>query len=529
MANSTRTPERQPTEAILVVSIAALAAAIPHGGATAHHAMADAAPNSVPAPDDAPSTADAPPAYGPLPSPAQLTWQDLEFTGFIHFGPNTFTDREWGQGDEPASVFDPTALDARQWVRVMKGAGIGGVVITAKHHDGFCNWPTAKSGHSVAGSPWRGGRGDVLRELSDACREAGMKFGVYLSPWDRNNPAYGTGEPYNRYFRDQLREVLTGYGPVFEVWFDGACGEGPNGKRQVYDFPGFERVVRELQPQAVIFSDVGPDIRWVGNEQGWAGETCWSMLRAAGHGRGADNPPSTRSLNEGDEDGEAWIPAECDVSIRPGWFYHAHEDDKVKSPQQLFDLWERSVGRNANFHLNFPVDRRGLIHENDERAVLGLRKLVDATYGPGTDRVRSWKATATPGARTLTVDAVLDPAREFDRVVLREPVERGQRVRRFRVSVPAEPELPDARSVGAAAPTPGWRVIAQGTTIGRKRIVRVVPTRSRALRIEVLDARAEPLISSVAAHLAGPDALPEVAPAADGGAVGAGGAGGTHK
>lgn len=234
-----------------------------------------------------------PPApIAPLPSPRQLAWQDLEFTGFIHFGPNTFTDLEWGHGDEPAHVFQPTALDARQWVHVMKDAGMKGVVITAKHHDGFCLWPTAFSEHSVKASPWKNGTGDVLRELSDACREGGLRFGVYLSPWDRNNPQYGTGEPYNQIFRSQLREVLSSYGPIFEVWFDGACGEGPNGKRQVYDFPSFRAVVRELQPDAVIFSDVGPDIRWVGNEQGWAGDTCWAMLKAAGHGIGNDNPPA---------------------------------------------------------------------------------------------------------------------------------------------------------------------------------------------------------------------------------------------
>jgi alpha-L-fucosidase len=470
----------------------------------------------------------------PLPTPAQRAWQDIGFTGFIHFGPNTFTDREWGHGDEPASVFNPTALDARQWVRVMKDAGIGGVVITAKHHDGFCNWPTALSRHSVRSSPWKDGRGDVLRELSDACREAGMRFGVYLSPWDRNNPAYGTGEPYNQYFRDQLREALTSYGPVFEVWFDGACGEGPNGKRQQYDFPSFERTVRELQPDAVIFSDVGPDIRWVGNEQGWAGETCWSMLKAKGHGRGADNPPPTKSLTEGDEDGEAWIPAECDVSIRPGWFYHAHEDDKVKSPAQLFDLWERSVGHNANFHLNFPVDRRGLIHERDAAAARGLRALVDATYGPGTDLARG-RATAVTqvrgvasgagngatagspygggkavdgdsatywatedGTKEASIEVELDESRPFDRVVLGEPIALGQRVRRFRVSVPAGPAGPDGRR--------DWRTLAEGTTIGHRRIVRVPPTNAPCVRIEILDARACPLISSIGLHRTVPDA-----------------------
>ena len=467
----------------------------------------------------------------PVPTPAQRAWQDLEFTGFIHFGPNTFTDREWGHGDEPAAAFAPTDLDARQWVRVMKDAGMRAVVITAKHHDGFCNWPTALSGHSVKASPWRGGQGDVLRELSDACREGGLGFGVYLSPWDRNNPAYGTGEAYNEYFRAQLREVLGNYGPIHEVWFDGACGEGPNGKRQVYDFPSFERTVRELQPNAVIFSDVGPDIRWVGNEQGWAGDTCWSMLKAQGHGRGADNPPPSKSLNEGDEDGESWIPAECDVSIRPGWFYHAHEDDKVKTPEQLFDLWERSVGHNANFHLNFPVDRRGLIHENDAKAVLGLRKLVDATYGPGKDLARGratavtnlradvpktqrepptdspWSGTrAVDGdpatywatdddVREASIEVELDPAAPWDRVVLAEPIELGQRVRRFRISVPA--------GTGTSNNGRDWRTLAEGTTIGRKRIVRVPRTSAPRVRIEILDARACPLISGISVHCTG--------------------------
>lgn len=462
----------------------------------------------------------------PLPHARQLAWKEMEFTGFIHFGPNTFTDKEWGHGDEPADVFNPSALDARQWVKTMKDAGIKGIVITAKHHDGYCNWPTKLSEHSVAKSPWKGGKGDVLREMSDACREGGLKFGVYLSPWDRNNPKYGTGEGYNDYFRQQLREVLTNYGPIFEVWFDGACGEGPNGKRQVYDFPSFRAVVRELQPNAVMFSDVGPDIRWVGNEQGWAGETCWSMLKAAGHGIGDDHPPSTKSLNEGDIDGESWIPAECDVSIRPGWFYHANEDDKVKTPAQLLDLWERSVGHNANLHLNFPVDRRGLIHENDVLAVRGLRALIDATYGEGTDLARGRSTAVTnlrgdsprsasepladapfSGAKAVdgdpktywaTDDAVraasieieLDPTKPFDRVLLAEPTWLGQRIARFRISVPASPDNNHR----------DWVTLAQGTTVGYQRIVRVPPTKARFLRIEILDARACPCLSAVEVH-----------------------------
>ena len=461
-----------------------------------------------------------PEPIGPLPTARQLAWKDLEFTGFIHFGPNTFTGVEWGHGGEPASVFNPTALDARQWVKVMKDAGMKGVVITAKHHDGFCNWPTKLSTHSVASSPWKGGKGDVLRELSDACREGGLKFGVYLSPWDRNNPKYGTGEEYNEYFRAQLREVLTNYGPVFEVWFDGACGEGPNGKRQVYDFPSFHAVVRELQPDAVIFSDIGPDIRWVGNEQGWAGETNWSMLKAEGHGIGDDNPPPIKSLTEGDEHGESWIPAEADVSIRPGWFYHAHQDNKVKTPAQLFDLWERSVGHNANFHLNLPVDRRGLVHENDAKAVLGLRKLIDATYGDGTDLARGRAASSgnirgsladrgsaygadkafdgdpttywatEDGTTAASIEVELDAAKPFDRVVLAEPTWLGQRVRKFRISVLPPPDAHDR----------SWSVIADGTTIGHKRIVRVPETRAERLRVEILDARACPCLTTIAVH-----------------------------
>ncbi len=516
------------------LALAAILATMPHSSSALETSTG---PSGVPQ-----SSLISPPApIAPLPSARQLAWKDLEYTGFIHFGPNTFTDMEWGHGDEPADVFNPTALDARQWVKVMKDAGMKGVVITAKHHDGFCNWPTKLSTHSVASSPWKGGKGDVLRELSDACREGGLQFGVYLSPWDRNNPKYGTGEEYNEYFRQQLREVLTQYGSIFEVWFDGACGEGPNGKQQVYDFPSFRAVVRELQPDAVMFSDVGPDIRWVGNEQGWAGETCWSMLKAEGHGIGNDNPPSTKSLNEGDIDGESWIPAECDVSIRPGWFYHAHEDDKVKSPAKLFDLWERSVGHNANFHLNFPIDRRGLIHENDVAAVLGLRALVDATYGEGTDLARG-RPTASDNIRgfvprganekvapepfgsdkavdgdpktywatndattSASIEVELDPTKPFDRVVLAEPTWLGQRVKKFRVSVPAQPSNNHR----------DWVTLAEGTTIGHKRIVRVPETKAKYIRIEILDSRACPALTNVGVHktVAGATAAATAAPA----------------
>ena len=265
--------------------------------------------------------------FPPLPTAPQAAWQAMETNAFVHFGPNTFTNVEWGSGREDPSLFNPTAFDARQWVRVFKQAGFRGVIITAKHHDGFCLWPSALSTHTVARSPWRGGKGDVLRELSDACREEGLKFGVYLSPWDRNHPAYGTAE-YNRVFAAMLEEVLGHYGKVFEVWFDGANGEGPNGKRQVYDWPLFVGTVRRLQPEAVIFSDAGPDVRWVGNERGEGGATSWSLIDRARYVPGTD---LSKELTEGFRNAPDWVAPECDVSIRPGWFYRSSEDSRVKT------------------------------------------------------------------------------------------------------------------------------------------------------------------------------------------------------
>src|SRR5260221_5086098 len=286
----------------------------------------------------------APQALAPLPTPRQLEWQALERCAFAHFGVDTFTDAEWGTGKEPESIFDPTDFDAGQWVRALKDAGFAGLILTAKHHDGFCLWPSKFTDHSVAKSPWRNGKGDVVREVSDACREFGLKFGVYLSPWDRHEPSYGDSPRYNQHYVDQLTELLTNYGPIFEVWWDGACGEGPNGKKQEYDWPRFTALVRKLQPQAVIFSDVGPDVRWVGNENGFAGETCWGMISPEGKVPGI-GAPSESELNAGRIDGTTWIPAECDVSIRPGWCYHASQDGQLKSLEQLLEIWYASVGR----------------------------------------------------------------------------------------------------------------------------------------------------------------------------------------
>lgn len=428
----------------------------------------------------APPAPPAPPEL-PVPSPRQQAWHELGFTAFVHFGPNTFTGREWGHGDEPASVFNPTELDARQWVRAFKAAGAQGVVVTAKHHDGWCAWPTALSDHSVKASPWQGGKGDVLREVSQACRAEGLKFGVYLSPWDRNHPAYGSGDAYNAYFKGQLREVLTSYGEVFEVWFDGACGEGPDGRRQVYDWPGFIQLVRELQPGAVIFSDVGPDIRWVGNEEGHAGETCWGMLDTEGHGRGADNPPAQRSLHEGDEHGKHWVPAECDVSIRPGWFHRDSENERVKTPEQLLDLYERSAGRNANLHLNVPPDRRGLLHERDVATLEAFGALLRATYGPDSDVAASGVRTAGEGILALSTPAPV----AFDRVLLREDLSTGQRIKAWVV---------EAQRDGA------WVELARGTTMGIRRIVRVPITQASAVRVRVLDSHGTPRLERLSLH-----------------------------
>ncbi len=309
----------------------------------------------------------------PVPTPQQLQWHDMEFYLFTHFGPNTFTDLEWGKGTEKEEVFNPTNLDCRQWCRVAKAAGAKGIIITAKHHDGFCLWPSKYSSHTVRESKWKNGKGDVLKELSAACKEYGLKFGVYISPWDRNHPDYGT-EKYNEVFVNMMTELFTNYGHIWELWWDGANGEGPNGKKQVYDWDRFKKTVKKLSPTTVIFSDIGPHIRWVGNESGIAGETNWNTLDTAGFSAGLGAPASD-TLNSGNINGKNWIPAECDVSIRPGWFYHKEEDSKVKTPEQLFELYLKSVGRGATLLLNVPPDRRGLLNENDSAALVRFKNL----------------------------------------------------------------------------------------------------------------------------------------------------------
>jgi alpha-L-fucosidase len=419
----------------------------------------------------------------PLPNAAQAAWQAMETNAFVHFGPNTFTNVEWGSGREDPAVFNPNAFDARQWVRVFKEAGFRGVIITAKHHDGFCLWPSGLSTHTVARSPWREGKGDVLRELSDACREAGLKFGVYLSPWDRNHPAYGTSQ-YNRVFAAMLEEVLGRYGKVFEVWFDGANGEGPNGKRQVYDWPLFVGTVRRLQPEAVIFSDAGPDVRWVGNERGEGGATSWSLIDRARYVPGTE---LSKELTEGFRDAPDWVPPECDVSIRPGWFYRSSEDGRVKSATELASLYEVSVGRNCQLLLNVPPDARGLIADVDVQAIAGMRRVLDERYRDNLARKATEIAVLTDGnpdtfqpGSELTV--TLPTSVRFDRVVLQEPIAKGQRIAKARIE---------------AWVNGGWSSLAEITTVGYKRIVPVEDTTTDRVRVTVLDSRSEPLVSEI--------------------------------
>jgi alpha-L-fucosidase len=305
------------------------------------------------------------------PSRAQLEWQRDELAMFLHFGVNTFTDREWGDGKESPAIFNPPALDARQWARTARAAGFRALILTAKHHDGFCLWPTKTTTHSVAASPWRGGNGDLVREFVDACRAERLRPGLYLSPWDRNNPHYGDSPRYNDLYADQLTELLTRYGPLAEVWFDGANGEGPNGKKQQYDWPRVWAHVRKLQPNAVMFSDAGPDVRWNGNENGTAGDPNWSTVDPARVPfPGVSGPGVIDALQHGDPMGTVWRPAEADVSIRPGWFHHPVEDARVKSAQTLMNLYLRSVGRNAKLLLNVPPTRDGVLHDTDVSCLL---------------------------------------------------------------------------------------------------------------------------------------------------------------
>jgi alpha-L-fucosidase len=458
-----------------------------------------------------------PEVVGPVPSERQLAWQELGYYAFIHYNMNTFTNMEWGTGGERPEQFNPSEMDVRQWAKVIKDAGMKGVIITAKHHDGFCLWPTKTTSHSVKNSSWKNGNGDVLKELSEACTELGLKFGVYLSPWDRNAANYGTPE-YVADFHEQLRELLTNYGEVFEVWFDGANGGsgyygGANETRKIdsksyYEWDTVTEIVRQLQPNAVIFSDGGPDIRWVGTEEGFANETNWSIMR-----RDEIYPgwPRYAELRSGHEDGTHWLPAEVNTSIRPGWYYHPGEDHQVKSLTRLVDTYYESVGRNGNFLLNLPVDARGLVHETDARQLMLLKEQIDADFAQELANGGKTSATnvrgnndtyaaknATDGNNTsywatndgvtsgsLTID-FYEPT-EINRMVLQEYIPFGQRVKEFSIAVKIGEE---------------WIQIDTQTTIGYKRILRFNTIKATAFRLDIIDAKASPLISNLALYRA---------------------------
>ena len=432
-----------------------------------------------------------------VPTPQQLEWQQMELTAFLHFGINTFTGREWGDGKENPALFNPTDFDAEQWVRSLKEAGFKMAILTAKHHDGFCLWPTKTTGHSVAASPWKDGKGDVVRELRDACDKYGIKFGVYLSPWDRNASCYGDSPKYNEFFIEQLTELLTNYGEVHEVWFDGANGEGPNGKKQEYDWTAILSTIRRLQPRAVT-AIMGDDVRWVGNERGLGRETEWSATvltpgtyaRCEEQNKALGVKATSKDLGGRDMLVNAkelfWYPSEVDVSIRPGWFYHQQEDNQVKSLKHLTDIYFKSVGYNSVLLLNIPPDQRGRISDADVNRLkefADYRKEIFA-YNRVKGGLKAW--TARPGDTRVYQ---LKPKSEINVVMLREDISKGQRMEAFTVE---------------ALTADGWKEIAKGTTVGYKRLIRIPAVEARQLRVKVDACRLAANISEVAAYYARP-------------------------
>lgn len=455
----------------------------------------------------------------PIPEPKQVEWQQMETYAFIHFGLNTFNDREWGYGDTDPKVFNPTNLDCEQWAQTLVKAGMKGVILTAKHHDGFCLWPFEGTDYSVKNSPWKNGQGNVVKELSEACKKYGLKFAVYLSPWDRHQANYGTPE-YLPYFYAQLHDLLTNYGPVFEVWFDGANGgDGWYGgakdirtidRKNYYNYPRIYEMLDSIQPQAIIFSDGGPGCRWVGNEKGFAGATNWSFLR-----KGEVHPGYDKSyeLQYGHPDGNQWVPAECDVSIRPGWFYHPEEDDRVKSPDQLVDLYYRSVGHNATLLLNFPVDRRGLIHPVDSANAVRFHEMIQqqlktnlvAGMIPKVSNERGGDFVASAltddnfdtywatedGVTTADIEFSFDTPTRMNRMMLQEYIPLGQRVKAFVVEyLDKDTWLP-------------VKLNEETTTIGYKRLLRFETVETKGIRIRITDARGPLCLSNVGVYDAG--------------------------
>ena len=455
------------------------------------------------------------------PSPRQLALQQMEFYAFVHFTVNTFTDKEWGDGTEDPAIFNPVKFDARQWVEAIKDAGMRGLILTCKHHDGFCLWPSRHTRHSVASSPFKR---DIVGEAAAACREGGIRFGVYLSPWDRNHPLYGTGKPYDDYFIAQLTELLTEYGDVCSVWFDGACGEGPNGKKQYYNWERYYAAIRELQPNACIHV-CGPDIRWCGNEAGDTREAEWSVVPARtantekvqSASQQADNAEfRQRQIHAWDRDLGSralvanepdliWYPAEVNTSIRPGWFWHECENDQVRPLETLIDIYEKSVGGNATFLLNIPPTKEGLFHEKDVARLHELGEYIRRSYS--VNLAAAAELTASPAAEGHSIECIREdddhcyiPAEEkgvaeinltwakpvvIHRVVLKEQITLSQRVEHFVIDVLVEDQ---------------WREAARNTVIGYKRIIRLEPVETTALRIRILDARVAPTIKFVGVY-----------------------------
>lgn len=449
----------------------------------------------------------------PVPTERQLAWHEIEQYAFIHFTTNTFTGKEWGFGDESETVFNPSKMDVNQWIKVVKAAGLKGIVLTCKHHDGFCLWPSQFTEHSVKNSKWKDGKGNVVKEVADACHKNGLKFGVYLSPWDRNRSDYGSPS-YIEYYRNQLKELFSQYGPVFEMWFDGANGGdgyygGAREKRKIdaatyYNWPATLNMVRKMEPNIIFFSDAGPDIRWCGNEGGHAGETNWSTISTDSIYAGKSGIENL--LNTGHEDGKNYVPAEVDVSIRPGWFYHAEEDAKVKTPEKLFEIYLSSVGRGSNLILNIPPDRRGLLHENDVKSLMGWKKMIDEAFKTNlalnsivnADSYRGNSkqyaaSNATDGNKEsywATDDNVtsgnlvieLGSLKTIKFITLQEYIKLGQRVKSFAISVWKDNK---------------WEEVAKGSTIGYKRIIKIEPAKSDKVKISITASKASPLISTI--------------------------------
>ena len=453
--------------------------------------------------------------FGPLPSENQLRWQDMEMYAFIHYSLNTYTDQEWDFGNEDPKLFNPSSLDCRQWARVCKQAGMRGIIFTAKHHCGFCMWPSAYTEYSVKNSPWKNGKGDVVRELADACREEGLKFAVYLSPWDRNHKDYGKPE-YVTYFRNQLRELLTQYGEIFEVWFDGANGGdgwygGANETRKIdrttyYQWPETYKMIRELQPKCLIWNDGSDrgDLRWVGTEAGNVGETNWSLMPSKG-----DTP--WHMLHYGVEDGDVWCPGETNTSIRPGWFYHETENDHVKSLSKLMDTYYKSVGRNSTLLLNFPIAPNGRIHPNDSLRGIAFKKMIDEVFVKGSvefrvknEELRTKSYDYSQGEKIpqqsnhssslLTLNFQSPTA--VNRFLAEEDIALGQRVRKFTLEALVNGKWQPLKDALVEDGKDGL------TTIGHRRIVCFPTVTATQLRFTITDSKAEPIIKRLGVYLA---------------------------